>query len=86
MGELGEPAVADRGCERIRWRGCGTCASARRALREEQSGEEIWRWDTLPTDRIDVDGRWAHQPVRRIYFAEIDPVWLRELAKRWARA
>lgn len=40
----------------------------------------------LPTDRIDVDGRWAHQPVRRIYFAEIDPVWLRELAKRWARA
>jgi integrase len=55
------------------------------ALREEQSGEEIWRWDTWPTDRIDVDGRWAHQPVRRIYFAEIEPGWLRELAKRWAR-
>ena len=27
----------------------------------------------------------AHQPVRRIYFSEIDPVWLRDLVKRWAR-
>ena len=55
------------------------------ALREEHSGEEVWRWDTWPTDRIDVDGRWAHQPARRIYFAEIDPMWLREMVKRWAR-
>jgi hypothetical protein len=23
--------------------------------------------------------------VRRIYFADIEPAWLRELAKRWAR-
>jgi integrase len=55
------------------------------ALREQQSGEELWQWDTWPTDRLDVDGRWAHQPARRIYFSEIDPPWLRELVKRWAR-
>ena len=54
-------------------------------LREEQSGEQIWQWDTWPVERIDVDRRWAHQPTRRIYFAEIEPAWLRELAKRWAR-
>jgi integrase len=54
-------------------------------LRERDAGEELWQWDTWPTDRIDVDGRWAHQPARRIYFSEIDPLWLRELVKRWAR-
>ena len=54
-------------------------------LRAQQSGEEVWQWDTWPTDRIDVDGRWAHQPARRIYFSDIDPFWLRELVKRWAR-
>lgn len=30
-------------------------------------------------------GGWAHQPVRRIYFSEIEPLWLRELVKRLAR-
>ena len=54
-------------------------------LREQDAGEELWQWDTWPTDRIDVDGRWAHQPARRIYFSEIEPPWLRELVKRWAR-
>jgi hypothetical protein len=54
-------------------------------LREDNAGQELWEWDTWPADRIDVDGRWAHQRQRRIYFAEIDPLWLRDLAKRWAR-
>jgi integrase len=54
-------------------------------LRERHSGREVWHWDTWPTDLLDVDGRWAHQPTRRIYFSEIDPVWLRELVKRWAK-
>jgi integrase len=54
-------------------------------LREQSSGQELWEWDTWPADRIDVDGRWAHQRQRRIYFSEIDPLWLRDLAKRWAR-
>jgi integrase len=54
-------------------------------LRERHSGREVWQWDTWPTDLLDVDRRWAHQPTRRIYFSEIDPVWLRELVKRWAK-
>jgi hypothetical protein len=54
-------------------------------LRERHSGRELWQWDTWPTDLLDVDRRWAHQPTRRIYFSEIDPVWLRELVKRWAK-
>jgi integrase len=54
-------------------------------LRDERHGGEVWQWDTWPTERIDPDGRYAHQPVRRIYFADIQPDWLRELAKRWAR-
>jgi len=54
-------------------------------LRDRSSGVEIWSLDTWPVDRLDVDGRYAHQPARRIYFSEIDPPWLRELVKRWAR-
>ncbi len=54
-------------------------------LQAQESGEQVWEWDTWPTDQLDVDARWAHQPVRRIYFSEIDPLWLRELVKRWAR-
>lgn len=54
-------------------------------LREQHSGREVWQWDTWPTDQLDVDRRWAHQPTRRIYFSEIDPGWLRELVKRWAK-
>jgi hypothetical protein len=54
-------------------------------LREQHSTGEVWQWDTWPTDRLDVDGRWSHQPTRRIYFSEIDPRWLRELVKRWAK-
>jgi integrase len=55
------------------------------ALRDRDEGLEIWEFDTWPVDRLDIDGRYAHQPGRRIYFAEIDPPWLRELVKRWAR-
>ena len=54
-------------------------------LRDRDEGLEIWQFDTWPVDRLDVDGRYAHQPGRRIYFSEIDPLWLRELVKRWAR-
>jgi len=54
-------------------------------LRERQSGVEVWSFDTWPVEALDVDGRYAHQPARRVYFAEIDPLWLRELVKRWAR-
>jgi hypothetical protein len=48
-------------------------------------GGEVWEWDTWPTDRIDTGGRYSHQPVRRIYFADIEPDWLKELANRCAR-
>jgi len=61
------------------------CRSVLQRLRAQHSGQDVWSWDTWPTDLIDVDGRYAHQPVRRIYFADIEPVWLKELAKRWAR-
>lgn len=54
-------------------------------LREHDQGLEIWSFDTWPVDRLDIDGRYAHQPGRRIYFSEIDPPWLRDLVKRWAR-
>ncbi|UTI63905.1 hypothetical protein NBH00_21490 [Paraconexibacter antarcticus] len=54
-------------------------------LREREGGLEIWGFDTWPVDRLDIDGRYAHQPGRRIYFSEIDPPWLRALVKRWAR-
>ena len=59
--------------------------NALQRLRDERHGGEVWKWDTWPTDRIDSSGRYTHQPVRRIYFADIEPRWLRELAKRWAR-
>jgi integrase len=64
------------------WRFVRQCALR---LQAQESGEQVWDWDTWPTDQLDVDARWAHQPVRRIYFSEIDPLWLRELVKRWAR-
>jgi integrase len=54
-----------------------------RALRERDM--DIWSFDTWPVDRLDIDGRYAHQPGRRISFSEIDPPWLRELVKLWAR-
>lgn len=62
-----------------------SCRSALQRLRDERHGGEVWEWDTWPTDRIDTGGRYAHQPVRRIYFSDIEPSWLRALAKRWAR-
>ncbi|MDQ3722904.1 MAG: hypothetical protein M3376_07535, partial [Actinomycetota bacterium] len=61
------------------------CRSVLGRLRDERHGGDVWEWDTWPTSRIDPDGRYAHQPTRRIYFADIQPGWLRELAKRWAR-
>jgi hypothetical protein len=61
------------------------CRTVLQRLREQHAGREVWEWDTWPTDAIDVDGRYAHQPVRRIYFADIEPGWLKALAKRWAR-
>ncbi len=54
-------------------------------LGAETSDIELWAWDVWPVDRLDPDGRWAHQPVRRIYFSDIEPPWLLALAKRWAR-
>lgn len=54
-------------------------------LRDQRHEGEVWDWDTWPTDRVDIDGRYAHQRARRIYFADIEPGWLRALAKRWAR-
>jgi hypothetical protein len=62
------------------------CRSVLQRLRDQRHDGEVWDWDTWPTDRIDPDGRYAHQPVRRIYFADIEPAWLRELAKRGALA
>jgi integrase len=54
-------------------------------LRERETAVDPWEWDTWSVDRIDVDGRYAHQPARRIYFADIEPPWLKALVKRWAR-
>jgi integrase len=54
-------------------------------LRDRAAGSDPWALDTWSVDQLDVDGRYAHQPNRRIYFSEIDPRWLRELVKRWAR-
>ncbi|MCA1698920.1 MAG: hypothetical protein LC790_08480 [Actinobacteria bacterium] len=54
-------------------------------LRDEHSARDVWDWDTWTIDRLGVDERYAHQAVRCIYFTGIEPAWLRELAKRWAR-
>lgn len=54
-------------------------------LREDASGTPVWEWDTWRVDQLDRTGRWTHQPIRRVHFADIDPPWLRALAKRWAR-
>ena len=54
-------------------------------LRDRAAGTDLWALDTWSVDQFDLDGRYAHQPVRRIYFSEIDPPWLCDLAKRWAR-
>jgi hypothetical protein len=61
------------------------CRRVLARLRDERHDGEVWSWDTWPTDRVDPDARYAHQKARRIYFADIEPDWLRELAKRWAR-
>lgn len=42
-------------------------------LQARESGEQIWEWDTWPTDQLDVGARWAHRPVQRIYFSENGP-------------
>lgn len=54
-------------------------------LREEASGTSVWEWDTWRVDQLDRTGRWAHQAIRRVHFTDIDPPWLRSLAKRWGR-
>jgi hypothetical protein len=61
------------------------CRGVLQRLRDERHGVEVWEWDTWPVQRLDIGGRYRHQPVRRIYFAEIEPGWLKALAKRWAR-
>ncbi|MCA1700626.1 MAG: site-specific integrase, partial [Actinobacteria bacterium] len=61
------------------------CRGVLQRLRDERHGGEVWEWDTWPVPRLDIGGRYRHQPVRRIYFADIEPDWLRALAKRWAR-
>ena len=81
--------------ERFAWaahrRGCPELAWVRyvrarcQDLRDEHSARDVWDWDTWTIDRLGVDERYAHQAVRRIYFTGIEPAWLRELAKRWAR-
>jgi len=76
---------------RVQGRGCPELAWVRYArarlqdLRDEHSGIDAWAWDTWTVERIGVDARYAHQPQRPIYFTGIEPAWLRELAKRWAR-
>jgi integrase len=76
---------------RIRGRGCPELAWVRYSrarlqdLRDDRGGVDVWEWDTWTVDRLGVDARYAHQPQRRIYFTGIEPAWLRQLAKRWAR-
>jgi len=55
------------------------------SLREREQAGELYEWDAWPVDLLDGSGRWAHQPTRRIYFTDVEPGWLRALAKRWAR-
>ncbi len=61
------------------------CRGVLQRLRDDRHGGEVWEWDTWRAERLDIGGRYRHQPVRRIYFAEIEPDWLKALAKRWAR-
>ena len=75
--------VRGRGCPELAW---VSYARARlQDLRDDRGGVDVWEWDTWTVERLGVDARYAHQPQRRIYFTGIDPAWLRELAKRWAR-
>jgi integrase len=76
-------SARNRGCPELAW---VRYARARlQDLRDERSDIDAWEWDTWTIERIGVDARYAHQPQRRIYFTDIGPAWLRELAKRWAR-
>jgi integrase len=91
-GRFFEHAARERfASARVRGRGCPELAWVRYArarlqeLRDEHNGIDAWEWDTWTVERLGVDARYAHQPQRRIYFAGIEPAWLRELAKRWAR-
>jgi integrase len=91
-GRFFEHAARERfASTRARGRGCPELAWVRYArarlqdLRDRHSGIDAWEWDTWTVEQIGVDARYAHQPQRRIYFADIEPAWLRELAKRWAR-
>jgi integrase len=90
-GRFFEHAARERFPLATRRGGCPELAWVRYArarlqdMRDEHSGLEVWEDDTWTVDRLSVDARYAHQPQRRIYFADIEPPWLRALAKRWAR-
>src|SRR5215207_3461611 len=76
-------SARNRGCPELAW--VRYVRARLQDLRDEHGGVEVWEWDTWTIERIGVDARYAHQPQRRIYFADIEPAWLRALAKRWAR-
>ena len=76
-------AARHRGCPELGW--VRYVRARLQDLRDEHSGLEVWECDTWTVDRLGVDARYAHQPQRRIYFTDVEPPWLRALAKRWAR-
>jgi integrase len=76
-------SARNRGCPELAW--VRYVRARLQDLRDEHGGVEVWEWDTWTIERIGVDARYAHQPQRRIYFGDIEPAWLRALAKRWAR-
>jgi hypothetical protein len=81
-------AAAERFSDRSRANPLGWlrfCRSSLQRLRDERHGGEVWTGTPGRPIALTSDGRYAHQPVRRIYFSDIEPGWLRELAKRWAR-
>ena len=81
-------SAADRFGPRVRANPLGWVRYVRHQaldLRDREAGTDLWALDTWSVDQLDIDGRYAHQPRRRIYFSEIDPPWLLDLVKRWAR-
>jgi hypothetical protein len=67
-----------------RSRCCATSGNARRSC-ASRAPARSWGSGTPGRPTASMSSRWARQRQRRIYFSEIDPLWLRDLAKRWAR-
>lgn len=70
------------GCQEVAFVRYARLAVAR--LRDRAAGADPYSPDVWLIEALGIP-EFAYQPSRTISFAEIDPPWLREMVKRWAR-